>query len=503
MHLGGESRLPAPASQCHCGRQNRGRVRRRSYNVSQAGEGARRGLTSSEEGCRGRSLIPVRRTRTGIKNLLETSSEAMAFTPPEISEGAIHSQRLTPLGAGERIELIDAVRGFALYGVLLANLIWLSQEGAVVPAQVAALPTAAIDRLVKYGVEFFIDWKFYTLFSFLFGLGFSVQLVRGERRGVAVLPVYGRRLGILLGIGLAHAYLVWYGDILHHYALLGFFLILFRKRSDRELLGMGMGLGVVLPAMVVMGKALFDPATPASGPDPAELQVLGARFRAFTSGSYVESLRENAKYALGFWTSGVALHFLPAILGKFLLGFYAGRRQLLETPDTHLALFRRLLTWGLVIGVVGNALWVATTALTHSGALAASSPWVLAAQLPIYLGVIAMAAFYLSGIVLLWRRPPWRSRLACLAPVGQMALTNYLMQSLIYLALFYGFGLALLGRVGATFCLALSIAIFGAQTLFSSWWLRRFRFGPAEWLWRSLTYGSRQPMRLGIPGLTA
>jgi uncharacterized protein len=414
----------------------------------------------------------------------------------------MHAPRLTPLEPGERIALIDAVRGFALYGVLLANLIWLTQEAAVLPAQVAALPTAAIDRLVKYGVEFFIDWKFYTLFSFLFGLGFSVQLVRGERRGVGVLPVYGRRLGILLGFGLVHAYLVWYGDILHHYALLGLLLILFRKRSDRFLLGMGIGLGVVLPAAIRMGTALLYPSTPAVGPDSAELEVFAARFRAFSSGSIVESLRENAKYALGYWTTGVALHFLPAILGKFLLGFYAGRRQLLETPDRHLALFRRLLTWGLVIGVVGNALWVATTALTHSGTLAASSSWVLAAQLPLYLGVIAMAAFYLSGIVLLWQRPSWRSRLARLAPVGQMALTNYLTHSLIYLALFYGFGLALLGRVGATFCLALSVVIFGAQVLFSAWWLRHFRFGPAEWLWRSLTYGRRQPMRLGISGPT-
>lgn len=93
--------------------------------------------------------------------------------------------------------------------------------------------------------------------------------------------------------------------------------------------------------------------------------------------------------------------------------------------------------------------------------------------------------------------------MAFLAPVGQMALTNYLTHSLIYLALFYGFGLALLGRVGATFCLALSVVIFSAQALSSAWWLRRFRFGPAEWLWRLLTYGSGQPMRLGIPGLSS
>jgi uncharacterized protein len=414
-------------------------------------------------------------------------------------KGATGSRRLTPVGAGERIEVIDAVRGFALYGVLLANLIWLTQEGAVTPARVAALPTAALDRLVKHGVEFFIDWKFYTLFSFLFGLGFSVQLMRGERRGVAVLPVYARRLGVLLGFGLAHAYLLWYGDILHHYALLGFLLILFRKRSDRTLFGLGIGLGVILPAAVVIGEALFAPASHAPGPDPAELQVLDARFRAFTSGSYVESFRENAKYAVSFWTSGFALHFLPAIFGKFLLGFYAGRRRLLEEPEAHLALFRKLLIWGLAVGLVGNALWLSTQALTRSGTLAPSSFWVLAAQVPIYLGLIAMAAFYLSAIVLLWRLPTWRRRLAPLAPVGRMALTNYLTHSLIYLLLFYGFGLALLGRVGATFCLLLSVAIFATQILFSSWWLRHFRFGPVEWLWRSLTYGSRQPMSLREP----
>ena len=411
---------------------------------------------------------------------------------------ATHSQWLPPLAAGERIELIDVVRGFALYGVLLANLIWLTQEGAVTPAQVAALPTAALDGLVRYAVQFFIDWKFYTLFSFLFGLGFSVQLMRGERRGVAVIPVYARRLSVLLGFGLVHAYLVWYGDILHHYALLGFLLILFRKRSDRFVLGMGIGLGVILPAAVVMGKAVFGPASPPPAPVPADLQVISARFRAFTSGSYVESLRENAKYAVGFWTSGFALHFLPAVFGKFLLGFYAGRRRLLEEPEAHLGLFRKLLVWGLVFGLVGNALWVSTTELTRSEALAPSSVWVLAAQLPIYLGLIAMAAFYLSAIVLLWRLPTWRPRLAPLAPVGRMALTNYLTHSLIYLLLFYGYGFALLGRVGATFCLALSVAIFAAQIILSTWWLRRFRFGPVEWLWRSLTYGSRQPMRLRL-----
>jgi uncharacterized protein len=408
------------------------------------------------------------------------------------------AQRLAPLAASERIELIDAIRGFALYGVLLANLIWLTQEGAVLPDQLAALPTAPLDRVVKRAVEFFIDWKFYTLFSFLFGLGFAVQLIRGDRNGVTVVPIYLRRLTILFGIGLLHAYLVWYGDILHQYALLGFLLLLFRRCSDRTLLATGIGLSVLVPAAIVMGTALQGTPDPSAGPDHEELQLFAARFDAFTSGSYSVTLRENARYALGFWTSGVAVHFLPAIFGKFVLGFYAGRGRLLENPDAHLPVFRWLLLWGLAFGVLGNAVWVGTRALIQAGRLSGYSPWVVGAQVPIYFGVIALAGFYLAGIVLLWRRPSWRARLSHLVPVGRMALTNYLMHSLVYLAVFYGFGLSLLGRVGATFCLVLSVIVFAAQIVFSGWWLRRFRFGPVEWLWRSFTYGSRQPMRLGI-----
>ena len=261
-------------------------------------------------------------------------------------------------------------------------------------------------------------------------------------------------------------------------------------------LGTGIGLAVILPAAVVIAQTLADTTPPTPGPDPEELKEIAARFKAFNSSDYLAILKENAKYAVGFWTSGFALHFLTAILGKFLLGFYVGRRRLLEEPEAHLPLFRRLLVWGLVVGLAGNALWVWTSALTRSGALSRRSPWILAAEAPIYLGLVAMAAFYLSALVLLWRRPAWRRRLSYLAPVGRMALTNYLTHSLAYFVLFYGFGLGLLGRVGATRCLVLGLAIFAAQIVFSSWWLRRFRFGPAEWVWRSLTYGARQPMAL-------
>jgi uncharacterized protein len=340
-------------------------------------------------------------------------------------------QPLGPAAGRERIELIDAVRGFALFGVLLANLVWVSQD-ALTPAQLDALPAAALDHVARYGVQFFVDWKFYTLFSFLFGLGFSVQLMRGEKRGAAIVPLYARRLGILLGIGTIHAYLLWFGDVLQFYALLGFLLILFRRRSDKVLLGTGLGLGVIFPAVVVMVEGLMDSKPAAPWPDAAELKEIIARFQGFASSSVLDVFKENAKYAWGFWTDTFAIQFLAAIFGKFLLGLYVGRRRLLEEPEAHIRLFRRLLVWGLGIGLIGNAIWVVTSELERTGALARSSPWALAAQLPIYLGVLAMSAFYLSALVLLWRNPAWRRRLSWLAPVGRMALTNYLTHSFFY-----------------------------------------------------------------------
>lgn len=211
-----------------------------------------------------------------------------------------------------------------------------------------------------------------------------------------------------------------------------------------------------------------------------------------------ERLNSQALAPIG---AGERIELIDVVRGfaLFLLGFYAGRRRLLEDTEVRLGLFRKLLVWGLILGLFGNAVWLVITVLSHSESLSPTSFWVLGAQLPIHAGLVAMAAFYLSVLVMLWGKPQWRRRLAHLGPVGRMALTNYLAQSVFYLGIFYGYGLTLLGRVGSAVCLGLSLAIFAAQIVFSSWWLRRFRYGPAEWLWRSLTYGTRQPIRLSVP----
>jgi len=419
---------------------------------------------------------------------------------------AQQTARLEPTAARERIQLFDVLRGFALFGVLLANMAWLSGgEVVLTEARAASLPTAAIDPYAKYLINFFVDGKANTIFAFLFGLGFAVQLIRAEERGVSILPVYARRLFWLLVFGLAHMLLLWYGDILHLYALMGFALILFRRRAGKTLLATGVALALLPFSILFSLPWLF--AHLLGAPDAAEraaelaadIQAREARLAVFTDGGYFAVIREHLRFNVSdYFTSGIIFALAPYALGRFLLGYYVGRRRLLHESHLHLALFRRLLAWGLIFGVAGNAVFVWVSVALDNKTADEASLWAVGAAWIINLGIPAMSLFYVSAIVLLFQRRAWQRRLLWLAPVGRMALTNYLAQTLFHLFIFYGYGigLGLIGRVGTSLCIPLSLAIFALQILYSRWWLARFRFGPAEWLWRSLAYGVRQPMRV-------
>ena len=417
----------------------------------------------------------------------------------------VEAAPLQPVSARERIQLIDVLRGFALFGVLISNMTWLSGDFIVMTRERAAsLPTAGIDPYVKYFLAFFVEMKANTIFAFLFGLGFSVQMMRAEERGQRIAPVYARRLAVLLAVGLAHTLLLWYGDILHLYALVGFTLLIFRRRSTTTLLAAGATLAV-LPWAVFMALPWF--AASVGGPQvAAEMeglmanreQAFDARLAIFQGGGYFDVLREHLNFYLeDFVLSGFVFCFFFYMMGRFLLGLYVGRRRLLHDSAAHLPLFRRLLWWGLAVGTVGNLAYTALIVLEDRGAITLASGWSAAGQAVAAAGIPAMSCFYVCSIVLLYQREHWRRRLHWLAPVGRMALTNYLMQTVFHLLIFYGYaGLGLIGRVGPSVCVPLSLAVFAFQIGFSRWWLARFRFGPMEWLWRTLTYGRRQPMRL-------
>jgi uncharacterized protein len=415
---------------------------------------------------------------------------------------------LAPVPAKERVEVIDVLRGFALFGVLLANALWYFSGFADLSAKdILQLPANVLDAAVFELELFFVSNKFISIFSFLFGMGFALQMRRAEERQAPVKHVYVRRMLWLFALGIAHSLLAFYGDVLHLYAVLGLLLVGWVARSESTLIGWGLAFAVVAPVAVrglLWGlSALTQGAIDAEAAFEARRDVAIADHAAFAGSSYADMLRANA---IDLWTrlsTDVALTTALASFGKFLLGVWAGRTGLLQRASSlengggdepAVGWMRRGLIGGLVIGVACEGVIVADAAFpaldgnSWGARLAETALW--------HTGVLALATSYVCGIVLLFRRPDWNRTLSFLAPVGRMALTNYLGQSIACIVIFYGVGLGWYGRVGPTAILAISVLVFVAQAAASAWWLRRFQYGPAEWAWRSLTYGRRQPFRL-------
>ena len=406
---------------------------------------------------------------------------------------------LQPTADTERYEILDVLRGFALYGVLLANLVWLTTDMVLTDIRRQQLPTAALDPIARALVAFFIDGKFYTLFAFLFGLGFTLQMHRAEMRGASIVSLYIRRLCVLLLIAVIHIALFWYGDILLMYASLGFVLLLFRgARPTLRLVILALVLALFARTAFTAYHAVTRSQSVSSTVSEAEQdgRTKEARLAALSSG-YRRVVRENLSiYWNSLFVHGVLWFLLPQIFARFLLGLYAGKRRLEERVAEYLPRMRRALPWLVGVAVIGNGVGLGHEWLEHQRGMELSESWWAVGTIPLAeAGVLALSAAYLCSLcALFYTSTRWHARLSHLAPVGRMALTNYLTHSVLYLLLFTGAGLGLLGSVGPAICVALSVAIFSAQVVASGWWLRRYRFGPAEWLWRSLTYGRAQPM---------
>jgi uncharacterized protein len=277
--------------------------------------------------------------------------------------------------------------------------------------------------------------------------------------------------------------------------LLGFLLLLFAQRREKTLL-IWAGICLVLP--VLIAGAVFGVVFLASMIPEAAAQIEGAfsgqesyyqqraeeTIQAFAHGTYGEIFRQRLANLAFLYK--VSFFYMPIIFGMFLLGLFAAKHRLFHHAPDHQGFFRRVLLWAGPVGLIGNTVFfLSSDAQSENPA----SLWFVAGTAGLSLGATALALFYVSGLTLLAQRESWLPRLAWLAPVGRMALTNYLAQSLICTTIFYSYGLALFGRVGPTAGLLLTFGIFIAQIFWSRWWMSRFRFGPAEWLWRRLTYG--------------
>jgi uncharacterized protein len=413
-----------------------------------------------------------------------------------------HPEPLTPVPAEERVALIDAVRALALLGILMVNMRFFAEPFVFAVFGVAG--QGPLDRLASGFVHLFAEGKFYVLFSLLFGLGLSLQMERAALRSVGFRGRWARRMLVLLAFGVVHGVLIWAGDILTMYAIAGFPLLLFRNRSGRVLVAWALTLILVTTLVLGVGTALVRKA--ASTPEGAkkmdttvlaEMRADGERDRRiYGSGSYREvTARRGRDYVTN--VIGLGLIMGPAMFAMFLVGIWMGRRRILHEPANHQRLLRRLLTAGLLVGIPANlfALLSHRAAEATPGLVAVDLGHWLAAITATALGGPAFCFVYLSAAALAWLRPAGRRLLQAIAPAGRMPLTNYLLQSAICSLLFYGYGLGLMGRPpGAALALALTLAIYTGQLFLSRWWLARFRFGPAEWLWRTLGYGSAPPM---------
>jgi uncharacterized protein len=401
--------------------------------------------------------------------------------------GLAGAKSLGPVVDGERLELLDVVRGLAVCGILLVNMLLYSAPASFAHGGVW---TSAADRLARGAIVLFAEGKFYSLFSFLFGLGLAVQMARAEARGARFAPLYLRRLTVLLLIGLIHAYLVWWGDILHIYAILGFWLLVFRKRAPGTILAWA-AVCVLIPVLTtgVLGVAATLRRAGPTVVRPAEGETQATEtVRVYARGSYGEMGRQRVK-ELAQEYSRMGLH-APHFFALFLLGLYAGRRDLFRNVEAHLPFIRRVMWIGLVVGLPGSLLFALKVEMTSRGQ--ALPLGVLPGMLH-FICAPALGFSYAAALALLYRRPGWATRLSPLAALGRMALSNYLLQTLVGTTLFYSYGLGLYGRVGPALCLALAAGTILVQIPLSVWWLGKFRFGPVEWLWRSLTYLKLQP----------
>ncbi|AHY46300.1 putative membrane protein [Rubrobacter radiotolerans] len=397
-----------------------------------------------------------------------------------------------PVG-GERVLALDVLRGFALLGILLVNVelfrgpeFWLALAGEQV--------LSGLDLVLGFLVAALAQSKFYSIFSFLFGLGLVLQTVRAERRGVGSGVFLARRLAVLGLFGLVHAVFVWSGDILLTYAVLGFAFLLFRRRSTRTLV-IWAALMLFVPGLVALflgGLFLLASTTPEGAQAVAESQagqsalfreVAGSAERAYGSGSYGEMVRQRLT-ELALYAS--SLPFLaPSIFGMFLLGGAVARAGWTEEPGAHRAGIRRAIFWGIVVGLPLSVL--GAVGLFSDGESLFGPALFIVGQALQLLGAPFLAAAYMGIVVLLVLSRPGSALAGRFAAVGRMALTNYLLQSLVFTGIFYGLGLY--GRVGLAPALLLCFAFFAAQLLFSPLWLRRFGQGPMEALWRRLSYG--------------
>lgn len=387
-----------------------------------------------------------------------------------------------PTAERERYVILDALRGIALLGIAMANFPEFALWTFLSPEEQAAMPTAGVDEVVKFLQYLLIDGKFYSIFSMLFGIGFSLILARHS------VSLFLRRMVILAVIGLCHMMFLWSGDILFLYAIGGMLLLLFIKLNDKALL--------CVATLLIFIPVGLDALTEFCGIDFAgpfyNAWWAKAAEQGITEENFASWLRDADSYPqmFAFLLQGayermwefVSGHRLPKVVGLFILGHLIGKHHFYAHLDS--LPLKRFFGWTLAIGL--------PTSILYAWSAVGGYPWGLTSHSMLYaVSVIPLTFAYISGLCLLYCRYSKKMMPAftLFAASGRMALTNYISQSLMGMLLFYGLGMGWGTSVGLVTIEFIAMGAFLLLMLFSKLWLRLFLFGPLEWIWRILTYG--------------
>lgn len=409
-------------------------------------------------------------------------------------KNTIHTDNVGPVRSGERYILLDALRGLSLFGICLANFPEFSLYTFLEEEAATGMPTACIDRIVRYLQYIFIDGKFYTLFSILFGIGFSIIISNAMRKQVNGFAIFYRRMVILLLIGFLHLMFLWSGDILMLYALLGLFLPFFRNVSHVRLL--------TASAFFLLLPIVIDTILGITGVNPSAAVVSAQQYfcaqYGITDDSFAYWLRDANNYpdVFKFLIQGALVRvqeFIDGnrafkVMGLFLLGFYIGRTRLYARLDENKMLLKKITMWGFLIGLPVSLIYAWSAMNAH--------PWGIAMHTLLYtISVFPMGLAYIAAFSLYYIKKKDHRIFRLLAAPGRMALTNYIGQSVCGMIIFYGIGFGFGADTGLIYVLLTATVVYLFQIVFSHIWLHYFQFGPLEWIWRMLTYGKKYKLK--------
>jgi len=394
----------------------------------------------------------------------------------------------------ERVQVLDVLRGFALLGILLINAMSILAVKGSTPA--FSVDISSAERFLQDAILFFVESKFFTLFSLLFGIGFAIQIQSAERQGTGFLPRISRRMLGLFLFGLLHILLFWDGDILVIYAITGSLLILFRNLSGKAIRRWVIALLAIPSTLTFIAwvGSLVARTSPSGASNLATVdKTLEAEFantqatQQLLQSSFVEAIAIRVETYLELLP--LLLSRIPTVLAMFLIGLYLGRSKFITNLPENVETLKKVRLWCLSIGFVVMALILAGTKFFPT----------LTALIGIiedqYLAGPILCLGYAAALTLAFLKNPNRRIFGAFALVGRMALTNYISQSVVLTFLSYGWGLGLALQLGGYQVLGICIALFIGQVFFSRMWLTRFSFGPLEWVWRCITYWKVLPLR--------